>query len=156
MIYVECRSDTVMARSLAAGVEVQHLFGTSRVCHKLMEQTDCKGMVDEGEGVKHPYIKELKATGMIKEQPRCDLIVCEDKSRNNRLILVRPRLEEWIIETAHSVSLDPLRYRLPDQPDQLHDTLFLANRKVLNQFRIFVQRLLSTSYRMKTLAYLLR
>lgn len=157
MIYVECKPDTVMARSLVAGEEVRHLSGTSRVCHMLMEQSYCRGMVDENDGArKHPYVKKLTALGLVSEQSQCDLIICEDNSQNNRLILLRPRLEEWVIATARIAGLDLRRYRLPDQPNQLHDVLTLANRQVLNQFRIFVQRLLSASHRMKTLASLLR
>ena len=101
MIYVECKPDTTLARALSGGSTVEHLHGKSRVCNRLMEETYSKGMVDrDEESQTHPYIKELIKSGTENEFEDEEIIVLNDSRRNNTLILLVPRLEEWIIKTA--------------------------------------------------------
>jgi hypothetical protein len=157
MIFVECTPDTTLARALSAGNTVVHVNGASTVCRKLQNIKHCKGMVDERDVVgKHPYVKALFNSKSIL-QLSTDLLVCEDKANTNKLILIQPRLEEWIINCAKAAKIQLTNYDLYDDPEQLHDQLTLGNNNyTLNKFRLFIQQLQSQSNRINDLAKLLK
>lgn len=159
MIYIECKPDTILAKTLSHGHdEVKHLHGTSRVCRKFMDESQCRGFVDgHPPASKHPYIRELqkRKSNSIKKYPEHGLVVYEDNERCNRLIFLLPRLEEWIIQAANKAGVQLGRYRLPSQADELHDTLALGDKKTMSHFRMLVQCLRQCSDRVQFLDSLL-
>ncbi len=156
MIYVECKPDTVMMKTLSSGDEVRHLYGKSSVCSKLARETDCRGMVDEDTShQKHPYITGLKELGAIRTDRRNDLIICQDMNRRNRLILLRPRLEEWVAKSARMSGISLKSYSLSDDPEELRDLLYLGDNRMLNRFRMVIQKLRNCSSRVQTLAVMI-
>ena len=48
------------------------------------------------------------------------LIYCYDAKRNNKLIIVKPKLEDWIIGAANSKGINLEDYELSNDPDELH------------------------------------
>jgi hypothetical protein len=158
MIFVECKPDTTLARSLAGGIIVEHLHGKSRVCNKLMDNTNSKGMVDHDEETQtHPYIKEIISSGHVQELSDDDLMVYTDTAKNNIIVMLKPRLEEWIIRSAQIAGISmPESYNLPNTAEDLHLALSIGDRGNINSFRMLVQRLVSNSTRVEKLAKLLR
>ncbi len=158
MIYVECLPDTTLAKSLSGGMTVEHLHGKSRVCNKLMDNTNSKGMVDQDEKTQtHPYIKELIATGTINDLQNDEIIVYIDIIRHNTLVMLKPRLEEWIIKTTRIAGINMMNsYHLPDTAEELHLALSIGDKEHINKFRMLIQKLANNSERVDTLARLLR
>lgn len=157
MIYVECKPDTIMANVLSCGREVKHMAGTSRVCRKLSEQNDCRGFIDgHFPAIRHPYIKEIKKSGSIRTQRQYSLTIFEDIPKNNRLILLMPRLEEWVLQAARKANINVRNYHLPSNADELHDLLELGNRETMAQFRMLVQLLKRKSDQVQCLFNLLK
>lgn len=155
MIYVECTPDTTLARVLAGRERVEHLRGAATVCNKLQSQDNCKGMVDELDVLgKHPYLRTLPRPTL---QSSNSLLVFEEAERHNTLILLRPRLEEWVIDSADEAKVRLQDYGLLDDPEGLHDQITLAHdRDTLTNFRLLIQALQRASARVQVLARLLR
>jgi hypothetical protein len=83
-----------------------------------MLKSDCAtGLIDEDPSSAQPrdlnnYKEEQAAEGLRLLARRDD--------KNKRLIIVRPRLEDWLIARARSVGVKPEEYGLPSDPDRLH------------------------------------
>jgi len=58
-----------------------------------------------------------------------------------KLIILRPRVEEWILEVARNSGLDVKKYGLPEDADKLHRHLKPSRQEILNRFRTFVEDL---------------
>lgn len=154
MIYVECKPDTTIARTLAGNIDVHHSFGTSRVCSNLMNESNNKGMIDEEH--KHPYIKELSLSNSIQNLSDFDILVCNDKTRHNLLVQLCPRLEEWVIKSANQANVQLSSYSLPSNPLDLKRVLDIGHRETINHFRMLIQKLNQCSPRVQTLAQYIR
>lgn len=136
MIYVECDADIVLVRSLTTGQDVQHKPGKSRVCSQLERQTRCKGMVDEDPtSTQPPYVDRLKKARREDDSPEYALTVLHDNSNHNRLILLCPRLEEWLLQAAVEAEIDIRKYHLPNNPKGLHTELTLKRKRHMDNFK---------------------
>ncbi len=93
---------------------------------------------------------------LVIERNGVDLLVAEGSGRNNRLVMLRPRLEEWIIAAAKSSNVRISNYGLSSIPEKLRSKLNSRDRDVMQGFRMLVQKLLSNSDRVGVLASLLR
>jgi hypothetical protein len=158
MIYVEGTADTILVKTLAGWNTVENLHGSSTVCTKLDDKDHCKGMVDERDVLKkHPYVRKLVKNVRGKTQLPTQLLVLKDKAKNNTLILVQPRLEEWIIQCAKEAKLSLEKLNIPNDPDELHALLEVGNNKIVaKQFRLLITKLQKKSKRIQDLAHLLR
>ena len=58
-----------------------------------------------------------------------------------KLIILRPRVEEWILEVARNSGLDVKKYRLHENAVKLHRHLKPSRHEILNKFRTFVGNL---------------
>ena len=100
MIYSECKPDTALVRKLSGlpRRQLRHVRGKSEVCNRLKADVNCRGLVDEDPGnPKPPYLSEIL---LAREPLELGLKVYEDKLRVNRLIVLCPKLEEWILGAA--------------------------------------------------------
>lgn len=73
---------------------------------------ESKGLVDEDPHSPRPCLLE-----QFKEEERCDeygLVVLAYQEKGNRLIVLCPRLEEWILEAAKEAGVDVEDYGLPE------------------------------------------
>ena len=59
-----------------------------------------------------------------------ELRVLYDESRNNRLIILCPKLEDWILKAAKEADLNMEKYSLPTTPEKLHREVNLDPRKL--------------------------
>jgi len=82
---------------------------------------------------------------------RCEdgIRILRDENRGNVLLILCPRLEEWIIEAARKSGVGLEDYGLPEEPDRLHE----ESRARLDKFEELVEGLrLINSARVNTLA----
>jgi len=128
MIYTECKPDSTLVKLLGISKkQIIHLGGKPEVCKQLEKREDWKGLVDEDPfSVQPPYLKKLQEK---KNLSNYGLKILNDPSKNNDLIVLRPRLEEWIIKATEEAGIDIKRYNLPDDGEQLHKVINMDLRK---------------------------
>lgn len=156
MIFVECDPDLLLVKSLTKGKDVVHTSGKPRVCNRLVKSTHCIGMVDEDPlSTQHPYINKLEKSGVKEELLAQDLKVLHDNRNNNHIILLCPRLEDWILKAVQATNIEMKKYHLSDKPGKLHDALTLAQESNMENFRKLLADLAKNSTKVKTLRELL-
>jgi hypothetical protein len=91
------------------------------------------GFVDLNETNSQP--SRLQKFQDVREQD--DLIWKQGSESKHILIVVRPRLEDWIYKAAHSVGINPAQspYHLPKSAKDLHDNI-TAKRNVRDNERV--------------------
>ena len=118
-IAVECYPDEAVLRAL--GVPKKQLLHEARkgeVFNWLKKNAGALGMVDEDPTSAQPrdfsnYQESGSAEGLR--------LFVRRGSSGQRLIVVCPRLEEWLIQRARVCSVDPKQYHLPGTAKELHD-----------------------------------
>lgn len=128
MIYTECKSDTTLVKKLGMPKkQIIHQQGKSEVCKELEKKENWIGMVDEDPfSVQPTYLQKLEETENLSNY---GLRVLKDNAKNNDLIVLCPRLEEWIIKASEDAGIDIKRYNLPDDGEKLHKVINLDLRK---------------------------
>jgi hypothetical protein len=61
--------------------------------------------------------------------------------QGKRLIVICPRLEEWLLRRAKTAGLDPMVFGLPNEPRRLHGS---GRYDLHPKYRQFLQELLAT------------
>ena len=101
-LYVECKPDETVA--LALGVarhDLEHALSRAGVCIQVSRQTGSTGMVDEDpDSAPHPYMRSL-----AQQSWEHRIRVLFDESRKNRIVVISPRLEEWLVESVRAAGL---------------------------------------------------
>ena len=154
MIFVECKPDEMLVRNVTGLPKrqiIHELKGKAEVCKRVSGQQNCKGVVDEDPGSTEPVY--LARINLSEELLQLGLKVFEDGPRNNRVVVLCPKLEDWILRATRDARLDITKYGLPNDPTALHRVINLDPRKI--------ERLLgdlrnAATERMKTLAQLLK
>jgi|Deesub1362A_J573_1020465.scaffolds.fasta_scaffold01294_7 hypothetical protein len=116
-VYVECKPDYVLVKKVAdiPQKKIIHAGNKAEVCKRLKKGSNCIGLVDEDPGSGQPsYLKKMK-----KERELGDFKVLSDKN-GNRLIILCPRLEAWILRCAAEANIDVKKYNLPNNDVKLH------------------------------------
>ncbi|MFQ5891233.1 MAG: hypothetical protein ACE5HW_00375 [Candidatus Methanofastidiosia archaeon] len=150
MIYVECKPDFTLVNSITdiPKREIIHAGNKSELCKKLEKEKNCMGLVDEDPWSGQPsYIKRMRKKDGLS---RYELKVLHDNSRDNNLVVICPRLEEWILRTAKEAGIDVRRYNLPNNDRKFRE---IINIKIDNFERLIGD--LKDHNKLKTLRKLL-
>jgi hypothetical protein len=120
-IYIECNPDEVLVR-LLTGLprrQIVHEYkGKAEVLKRLSGQTERRALVDEDpNSVVPPYLQRMSVTS---NRPSLGLRVYDDPAKDNRVIVLRPKLEDWILAAARDADIDARDYGLYDNPERLH------------------------------------
>jgi hypothetical protein len=120
MIYVECKPDFAMVKTLGVPKRnIIHAGNKSKVCRRLKRSDNSKGLVDEDPLNEQPsYVEKLN---LIRNQD--EIKTLQDSQRGNFLIVLCPRLEEWVLKATKEAEIDITRYNLPDDGDRLHKVI---------------------------------
>lgn len=152
MIYIECKPDYALVKSLVrvSRKDVVHEFkGKFEVCKRLENQRNCKGLIDEDPSSIQPeYLKHLQGQNDFSEH---DLILLHDSTSGNHVIVLCPRLEEWVLKSAKEANMDVRKYDLPNDGSTLHRHININ----LDKFENLLEDLKGSSQRLKTLKRLL-
>ena len=143
MIYVECRPDELLVRqvtNLPRRQVVHEIKGNGEVCNRLMRNRDLVAMVDEDPEATQPRYMTRLSLG--RERAELGLKLYLDRSLNNRIVVLCPKLEDWLLRAAADSSLSMNTYGLPDRANPLHSEINLDERKI--------QRLLADLHRAKS------
>ena len=111
MIAVECYPDEAMLRALGVPrARIVHAMGKGNVLNELAAGRVVAGLIDEDPGSTEP--PQLSAYAKSEE---CGSVVLMTRRAKPaaRLVVIRPRLEEWLINRADTNSIAPTQYGLP-------------------------------------------
>lgn len=143
LLYVECHPDTVLVRTLGIPKrEIRYVHSKGNVCNRLSKSRDSVGLIDEDPNSAQPnYLKTLK---LVEEKH--DLRLLADKN-NNRVVVICPTLESWIVVASREAGISLKKFNLPDDPYKLHQHVNLK----LDKFEQLIKELIDNSQRIKTL-----
>ena len=147
--FAECKPDTLLVK-LLTGQGVDHRGGKTRLIKKMLQSGEpSKGLIDEDpQSLQPPLLKRFK---LLRDEQSVGLKVYEDDN-GNRLIMLSPNLEEWIISSAREAGLKLESYSLPDKSDDFHRIINLD----LKKFQNLILDLKDKSPSMKVLSKILR
>jgi hypothetical protein len=149
MVYVaECKADMALLKILTAAPKKNLIHGGNKtgVLQTLLKgYEDSTGVIDED-----PW--SIQPPDLQRFQEKQDLTsynfkILHQKSKNNKLIILCPRLEEWILQAARESSISPTQYGSPDDAHKLHEQVNLQTDK----FQKFVDSLQNKSRQLKEL-----
>ena len=117
-VLVECNADEAVLRALGVSKkQLRHERCKGEVVKRVRKFDCATGLIDEDPASAQPRdldnYKEVQAMEGLRLLARRD-------DKNKRLIIVCPRLEDWLIERAKSSGIRPKDYGLPSDPDKLH------------------------------------
>ncbi len=117
-IAVECYPDEVVLRGLGVPrKQVLHQARKVEVFNWLKKNASAVGMVDEDPDSDQP--RDLVSYHQVQASEGLLLLIRQGSS-GQRLIVVRPRLEDWLIQRAKVCGIDPRQYQLPGSAKELH------------------------------------
>lgn len=115
-LFLECKPDETLA--VALGVPrrvVVHSHSKGRVSKALGKNNDATGLVDEDLGSAEPTT--LKR--FVEVSANHDVKLKLDRAQNNRLVVICPRLEPWIIKTAKAANVKMVKFNLSEKLQDL-------------------------------------
>jgi len=150
---VECNPDVALVETLTSPSRRRnkHAGSKSMVLRRLMRTYEnALGIIDEDPDSTQP--DDLQRFREIDNLERYQLRILQHNPRNNRLVVIIPRLEEWIIRASSEANINPQDYNLPNNPNQLHEIINIRE----NRFRELIRDLMQRSDRVKALQTCLR
>jgi hypothetical protein len=131
-VAVECYPDEVLLRVL--GVPKRQLLHEARkgeVLNWLKKTPGGIGMVDEDPDSAQPRDLSNYQEAEVAEGLR---LLIRRGGSGQRLIVICPRLEDWLIQRAAICGVDPKRYHLPSHPSELHNIPRYDQKEGLRRF----------------------
>lgn len=115
-VHVECLPDETLVKKLGfTQKSITHHFGKSRVFKKLGEVSDQLAVVDEDPGsAQTSYEKQLK---LVEESNGIKLY---RDNRGNKVLVLKVKLEDWILSACRLQEIKITKYNLPDKSGELH------------------------------------
>ena len=151
MYLVECKPDAILVKTLTLTYRknIEHAGNKSQLLKKLTEHyCNSKGIIDEDPGsIQPPHLQKFKEK---QDLTNYNLKILHQKNKNNTLIILRPRLEDWILDASREANIDPEKYSLPKDPAKLHQQINIQ----IDKFQKLVKDL-AKSKRLKELKTLL-
>jgi len=124
MYLVECKPDEVLVKSLTSTSRknIKHAGNKSELLKTLSEHYgNSKAIIDEDPGsIQPPHLQKFKEK---QDLTSYKLKILHQKSKNNTVIVLRPRLEDWILDASREANIDPEKYSLPNDPTKLHQQI---------------------------------
>lgn len=139
-IYYECDNDGVLLDIfLIPKNRKEHSHSKGNVCNKVSKNNGVTGLVDEDPQTRQPtYISNLRSP----IASNYNIKIFRDAENNNKIVMLSPRLEEWLYDTAGKNGINPEDFELPSKPEDLHKLEF---RKVKTKLKNFLSALLKSS-----------
>lgn len=150
-LFVECKADETLVVALgAARLQVEHAANRAGVCAQLARREGVIGMVDEDpDSAPQSYMKSLP-----QESWEHSVRVLSDKERGNRVVVLSPRLEEWLVESAKSAGLKMTDFGFEsDNGLQLHSEI---NQRLRNEQNLIEALLVAKNPRIVRLQSLVK
>jgi len=129
IIIVECNPDEFLVKLLGF-TKIKHGGGKGKVLKKVRDNPGSIGIIDEDPDSNQP--KERKE--YIEQECVAEVKLLINKQDRNRMVIqISPRLEEWILNRARQNHLNPIKFGLPNDANELH-TPHIENNKYFQEF----------------------
>ncbi len=151
MIAVECYADTRLVLTLGATkASVKHARGKGHVLDILRDGKADIGLVDEDPGsADYPEMRRYR----VSESFGGLRLMRHTEVDGRRVIVVCPRLEEWMLARARSANVDPAEFGLALDPRRLHGCGRYDRHP---RFRLFLERLAAADAEVQRLSAWIR
>ena len=117
-VLAECYPDEALLRALGVPrKQLRHERCKGEVVKKVAKRDDTVGVVDEDPASAQP--RDLGNYEVISEEEGLRLLVRRG-NKAQRIIVICPRLEDWLIQRAKAAGVRLQDYALPDDPNRLH------------------------------------
>ena len=148
-LFLECKPDEVLAVTLGVSRKsITHNHGKGRVSRSLQKNSGVVGLVDEDPGSAEPAAMKQFSEVSINHDVRLKI----NKSRKNRLIVLCPRLEPWLIKSAKAAGVKMDEFGLSENVQVLDS---MINHRLQNVERLLAALLSAPSPRLLYLKSLL-
>lgn len=127
MIVVECKPDKALIQKLSNSSKIIHAPNKSEAVKFINKIGKLTIIIDEDPDSNQPKI--LDSLNLLEDKSSIKIL----GNSNCIVIILSPRLEEWIIEAAKEANIDMNRYGLSNDPNQLHR---IINRRINNLKRL--------------------
>jgi hypothetical protein len=119
IILVECYPDASLLHALGVSKkQLRHERCKGEVVKRVLKFDSAIGLIDEDPQSAQP--RDLNNYKQVQAAEGLRLLSRRD-DKNKRLIIICPRLEDWLIQRARLSSVKPEAYRIPSDPDHLHN-----------------------------------
>jgi hypothetical protein len=115
--------------------DILHMGSKGNVIKGLKDRPGATGMVDEDPGYAPPH--ELANYPEVPTTEGLRLLTRKGSGRQ-RLVVLCPRVEDWLIQRARICGVDPKRHHLPSTPKELRD---IPHYEQKDGFRRFLDEL---------------
>jgi hypothetical protein len=117
-IITECYIDTLVVETALSASGCNHQKGANnvgRIMKSKLQHTSAVGIIDDDK-YKHSYFKEFRRIGV---SDNAALELYKHTERNHYFILIRPAMEQFILNAARQCAVSPADYNLPDELGEL-------------------------------------
>jgi hypothetical protein len=153
MIFVECKPDYTLVSKLLSesNRKVEHSADKAAVLNKLVRRSgfpnyeNSFGMIDEDPLSYQPKVIRdfAEKENLLKHKIK----ILNYRLLNNHVIILCPRLEEWVTDASKEAKISMAAYGLPDKAEQLHQIINLN----IDNFEHLVNDLIEKSERVNKL-----
>jgi len=117
-VFVECYADVALVRTLGVQRDrIRHERSKGNVVKCVQGSEEGVGVIDEDPSSAQP--RALASYELIDQADGLKFLAC-GANRRKRIIVIQPRLEDWILRRASMLGLRPSDYGLPGDPHKLH------------------------------------
>lgn len=136
MIFVECKPDETLVEALGISREnLRHVRDKPRVIKLVRKYDGSIGLIDEDPFSAQPsFLKEFREVD-FEHHVR---LLKHGSDKESYLVVLCPRLEEWVLDAAKEVRLDPQKYGLPAGAAELKRVINYR----LDCYRKFIEKIL--------------
>lgn len=133
MIFIECNNDHTFILLLGYNQRQLRHFSKPELIKRVHNDPSEKvtGIFDEDPGSSQPpfldYFKPISTNDGIT-------LFAHKNKADKYLIMMSPRLEEWLYQRAKLCKIDPKSYELTRDPEELHDRFRVYDKPNFKQF----------------------
>jgi len=121
---VECKPDKLLVKFLinVPKKSIIHAANKTEVIKTLLKMSDdAIGIIDEDPWSSQP--SHLKKFELKENFSNYDLSILQDNQTKKKIVVVRPRLEDWLLRAGKESEISFKRYKLPETGKDLHKAI---------------------------------
>ncbi len=138
---IECKPDKLLIKIITNTPKksIIHAANKTEVIKTLFKiSDDAIGIVDEDPGSPQP--SHLKKFRLKQDLSDYGLALLEENDFGKKLIIIKPRLEEWLLRAGKESDISFKEYKLPETGKDLHKVI----NSNLEKLKLILNKLLET------------